>query len=59
MRRLHHQLIELYLGGAGIGAYYLQKEVPAGVEWDNPENRMIFSSGPLGGQEYQEPVLFH
>ncbi|MBT8362354.1 MAG: hypothetical protein KJO32_15500 [Deltaproteobacteria bacterium] len=46
---LPSQLIKLYLGGAGIGSYYLQKEVQAGVEWDNPENRIVFSSGPFGG----------
>jgi len=43
------QLMKLYLGGSGFGAYYLQKEVSAGVEWDDPENRIIISSGPFGG----------
>ncbi len=38
-----------YVGGAGLGAKYLYDEVPSGVEWDSPENRLIFISGPLGG----------
>ncbi|MFC1902014.1 aldehyde ferredoxin oxidoreductase family protein [Chloroflexota bacterium] len=38
-----------YIGGSGIGAYYLYKEVPPGIEWSDPENRLIIASGPLGG----------
>ncbi|WP_455367200.1 aldehyde ferredoxin oxidoreductase family protein [[Eubacterium] cellulosolvens] len=38
-----------YLGGTGLGAYFLYKEVKPSVEWDAPENRMIFSTGPLNG----------
>jgi len=28
-------------GGAGFGAEYLYREVPPGVAWDSPENRII------------------
>ena len=38
-----------YIGGTGIGANYLYKEVPAGVEWSDEANRMIIATGPLGG----------
>ncbi|MDP6501691.1 MAG: aldehyde ferredoxin oxidoreductase C-terminal domain-containing protein [Dehalococcoidales bacterium] len=38
-----------WVGGVGLGAKYLYDEVPPGVEWDDPENRMIVSCGPLGG----------
>ena len=38
-----------YLGGTGIGAKFLYEEVPPGVEWSDPENRLILASGPLGG----------
>jgi len=38
-----------YLGGTGIGAKFIYEEVPPGVEWDDPENRLILASGPLGG----------
>jgi aldehyde:ferredoxin oxidoreductase len=38
-----------YVGGTGLGAKFLYDEVPAGVEWSDPENRMMWFSGPLGG----------
>jgi aldehyde:ferredoxin oxidoreductase len=38
-----------YLGGAGFGAKYLYEEVPPEVQWNDPENRLIIASGPLGG----------
>ncbi len=38
-----------WVGGSGIGAKYLYDEVPPGVEWNSPENRLIVSSGPLSG----------
>ena len=45
---LGNQLIENYVGGTGIGARILYDEVPPGVEWNDPKNRIIFFSGPLG-----------
>src|SRR3989304_5903437 len=41
--------LKKYLGGTGLGSRYLYKEVPPGVGWDDPENRLILASGPLGG----------
>ncbi len=38
-----------WVGGSGLGAKILYDEVPAGVAWDDPENRLIIASGPLGG----------
>lgn len=38
-----------YIGGTGIGAKILYAEVPPGVEWNSPENRLIFAAGPLNG----------
>ncbi|MDO8491123.1 MAG: aldehyde ferredoxin oxidoreductase C-terminal domain-containing protein [Dehalococcoidia bacterium] len=38
-----------WVGGAGIGAKILYEEVPPGVEWSDPENRLIVASGPVGG----------
>ncbi|MFB3884858.1 MAG: aldehyde ferredoxin oxidoreductase family protein [Thermodesulfobacteriota bacterium] len=40
---------EVYLGGTGLGAEYLYREVPPEVSWDHPENRIIMASGPLAG----------
>ena len=41
-------LIENYLGGTGFGVEYLFREVPPGVGWDDPSNRIIMASGPVG-----------
>jgi len=38
-----------YLGGAGVIAYYLLKEVSPGADPLGPENRLIFACGPLTG----------
>ncbi|MBW1710230.1 MAG: hypothetical protein JRF41_07725 [Deltaproteobacteria bacterium] len=38
-----------FVGGAGFGIKYLYDEVPPGTECYDPENRLIFASGPLGG----------
>ncbi len=46
---LEPEMAERYLGGSGFGAEYLYREVPPGVKWDDPENRIIMASGPLGG----------
>lgn len=37
------------LGGNSLGAKILYDEVPPRVAWDDPQNRLIFASGPLGG----------
>ena len=41
--------LKKWVGGIGLGAKYLYEEVPPGVEWSDPENRMIWASGPLAG----------
>ena len=33
----------MWLGGTGLGAKILYDEVPAGVEWDSPQNRLIIA----------------
>lgn len=38
-----------YLGGTGIGISYLYDEVPPGIKWNDPDNRLIFATGPVGG----------
>jgi aldehyde:ferredoxin oxidoreductase len=38
-----------WVGGAGLGAKVLLEEVHPGVEWDAPENRLVFTAGPLAG----------
>ncbi|MFH1639933.1 MAG: aldehyde ferredoxin oxidoreductase C-terminal domain-containing protein [Chloroflexota bacterium] len=46
---LDEATLRKWVGGSGLGAKYLYDEVPAGVEWDSPGNRLIVASGPLGG----------
>jgi aldehyde:ferredoxin oxidoreductase len=47
--QLDEETYRKYLGGSGYGAKVLYEEVPPGVEWSDPENRLIVASGPLGG----------
>lgn len=46
---LHNEFIKQYIGGAGFGARYLYQENPDGVDWADPQNRVIFANGPLSG----------
>jgi aldehyde:ferredoxin oxidoreductase len=46
---LEPEMVEKYIGGTGFGVEYLYREVPPGVEWDDPENRIVMASGPIGG----------
>lgn len=43
------KVLRQYLGGTGLGIKVLYDEVPPGVEAYDPENRIVFASGPLGG----------
>ena len=38
-----------WVGGVGLGAKYLYEEVPPGVEWADPANRLVWATGPLAG----------
>lgn len=42
-------LVEKYLGGAGLGAYFLYKLVPPKIKADSPENWVILGAGPFNG----------
>lgn len=46
---LPEELARNYLGGNGLGARILWKEVPKGVDPLSPENKLIFAAGPLNG----------
>lgn len=46
---LDNDFIKKYIGGAGFGAQYLCRENPDNVKWSDPQNRIIFSNGPLSG----------
>jgi aldehyde:ferredoxin oxidoreductase len=46
---LDGETLRKYVGGTALGAKYLYEEVPPGVEWSDPENRIMFFTGPLTG----------
>ena len=46
---LPERVFEYFLGGAGLAAYYLWKECPAGTTAFNPANRLTFAGGPMTG----------
>jgi aldehyde:ferredoxin oxidoreductase len=42
-------IVDKYIGGRGLGAYLLYREVPANVDPLSPQNKLIFLNGPLVG----------
>jgi len=42
-------MLRKHLGGTCLGAKIIYEEVPSGVKWSDPENRIVFAAGPLGG----------
>ena len=42
-------LVRRYIGGTGLGMWFLYNEVMPNVNWSDAENRFIVMSGPLGG----------
>jgi aldehyde:ferredoxin oxidoreductase len=46
---LSEATLKKYIGGAALGIKYLYDEVDPRVEWSDPENRLFFGTGPLGG----------
>lgn len=46
---LENDFLRKFIGGATLGIKYIYDEVPPGVGWSNPENRLFLGTGPLGG----------
>jgi aldehyde:ferredoxin oxidoreductase len=46
---LDPMLCRRYIGGAGFIAYYLWKELKPGIDPLSPDNKLIFSLGPISG----------
>ncbi len=40
---------EIFIGGRGFGLWYLWHAVSPETKWNDPENEIILSSGPIGG----------
>jgi aldehyde:ferredoxin oxidoreductase len=49
VEEISNETARKYVGGTGLGAKYLYEEVPPGVEWSDPKNRMMWFTGPLAG----------
>ena len=49
VEEVESDVLRKWIGGTGLGVHYLMQEVPPGVECDDPENRVIISTGPLAG----------
>ena len=49
IERVPDHVYEYFLGGAGLAAFFLWKECPAGTTAFDPENRLTFAVGPLQG----------
>ncbi len=44
---LDSDVLQNYLGGAGLAARILFDETPQGIDSFSPDNRLIFTTGPL------------
>jgi aldehyde:ferredoxin oxidoreductase len=49
LEKLEEEIYRKYIGGVGLGVKILYDEVPAKISWSDPENRLIFATGPLNG----------
>jgi len=45
------QMKEIFIGGRGFGLWHLWNAVTPQTKWDSPENEIVISSGPLGGND--------
>jgi len=43
------QMKDIFIGGRGFGLWLLWKAVTGETKWNDPENEIVISSGPMGG----------
>jgi aldehyde:ferredoxin oxidoreductase len=48
-KRVTEQMRDIFIGGRGFGLWYLWQAVKPTTQWDDPENEIIISPGPLAG----------
>ena len=58
VEKLDSEIAEKYIGGAGVAAAYLYREVPASVKPLDAENRLIFSTGPFQASKMSGAAKF-
>lgn len=46
---VNEEVFHNFIGGGGLGSFFLYKEVPAEVEAFDPRNRLTFATGPFMG----------
>jgi aldehyde:ferredoxin oxidoreductase len=56
---LDEKVLRKWVGGVGLGAKYLYDEVPPRVQWSDPENRLIWTTGPLAGSGVMGAATFN
>ncbi|MFX1382349.1 MAG: aldehyde ferredoxin oxidoreductase C-terminal domain-containing protein [Promethearchaeota archaeon] len=47
--KLDEKKLKLYVGGTGLGVKMLYDETTPDIQWDDPENRLIYVTGPFSG----------
>jgi aldehyde:ferredoxin oxidoreductase len=48
-RPVTQQMKDVFIGGKGFGLWRLWNAVQPTTQWDDPENEIVISSGPVGG----------
>ncbi len=56
---LDEATLRKWVGGVGLAAKYLYEEVPPGVEWNDPRNKLIWTTGPLAGSGVYGAATFN
>jgi len=49
VRPVTDRMKEIFIGGRGFGLWRLWNAVDENTKWDDPENEIVISSGPVGG----------
>ena len=49
VEEISHEILRKFMGGVGYGAKLLYDELSPGIDPLGPENKIIFSTGPLTG----------
>ena len=49
IEKLQPDMLRKYIGGVGYAAKLLYSELPAGIDPLSPENKLVFTTGPLTG----------
>ena len=52
VRTLHEETARKYLGGKGLGAHLLHENLRPGTDPLDPENLLLFVTGPLTGTTF-------